>query len=468
MMDHDASHTSSSESLSLNILIRRFKEAETALHAALNGQVDAVLDPVTAIPILLRDAQKHLVESEARYRRLLSRNTIVVFELEADGTTVFVNEAVMEVLGYTALELIGHNWWDTFLLGVQYDQIGDLSTRFHTGDVMQYELSMTTRQGATVILELSSVNRRKPDGTLDRILGLAHDITERRKAELELSENQALLERLSIERMDALIQANLTLQNLANLRQRLLEIEQVALAESEYANRMQLQFLAMISHELRTPLASIKGFTTTLLAADVTFPPETQHRFLSVVDQETDKLSEMIEQLLDLSRIQSGTLHVRPEPCTLGQIIVTAAAQLQALTAQHQLVILAAPDLPLILADIQRIAGVLTNLVGNAAKFSPPGTQITLSAFQQDNNLQVNASDEGPGIVAEIRSKVFETFWQPKQRTDHHTKGAGLGLAICQGIIMAHGGSIWVADTPSGTTISFTLPIASSQAGDKT
>lgn len=96
------------------------------------------------------------------------------------------------------------------------------------------------------------------------------------------------------------------------------------------------------------------------------------------------------------------------------------------------------PDLPLILADIQRIAGVLVNLVGNAAKFSPHGTQITLSASQQESNLLINISDEGPGIDIAIRTRVFDAFWQPEQRTEHYTKGAGLGLAICQGIIRLH------------------------------
>jgi len=461
MSDHNASQVPLLEGVPLDLLIHRFKEAESALHNALDGQIDAVLDPVTATPILLQDAQKHLVGSEARYQRLLSRSVFLVFELDADGTTLFVNDAVAQMLGYTVLELVGRNWWDTFLVGLQYHQRDDLYTRFHTGDVTHYELSVTTRQGATVILELSSVNRRKLDGTLDRILGLAIDVTERRKVELELSDNYAFLERMSVERMDEMVRTNQTLQDLANLHQRLLEIEQIALAESEHSNRMKLQFLSMVSHELRTPLASIKGFTTTLLATDVTFPPETQQKFVSVIDRETDKLSELIEQLLDLSRIQSGTLHVQPEPCGLDQILDTATAQLEAVAAQHQLVISVLPDLPPILADVQRIAGVLVNLVGNAAKFSPPGTRITIFASQKDGSLQVDVSDEGPGIAVEIRTKVFETFWQPEQRTHHHIKGAGLGLAICQGIIMAHGGSIWVADTQSGTTMSFTLPIAS-------
>jgi len=458
--------TGSSETPSLETLIRRFREAEAALDAVLNGQVDAVIDPVTAIPILLQDAQLHLQASEARYRHLLTRNAMVVFELEADGTTLFVNDAVVEVLGYTAAEMLGRNWWDILLVGVQHRQINDLYLRFQAGDVTQHELIMTTRQGSPTIVELSTVNRRRRDGTLDRILGLVVDVTERRNVEHELLENHAFLERMGTERMDEYKRANDTLRNLAALRQRLLEIEQAALVQSENANKMKLQFLSIISHELRTPLTSIKGFASTLLATDVTWDAESQHEFLTTIDQESDHMTALIEELLDLSQLEAGTLRIRPEQWSLNAIITSAMAQLQTVTAQHQLIINVPSDLPLILADMQRIAGVLVNLVGNGAKFSPSGTRITISAVQLGDNIRVDVSDEGIGIAVEDREKVFVTFWQHEYSVSPSAQGIGLGLAICRGIIMAHGGDIWVADKTAGTTLSFTLPTASTADDD--
>jgi len=333
--------------------------------------------------------------------------------------------------------------------------------------VTRYELNTTTRSGSISILEFSSINRKKPDGSLDHIFGLAVDITERRKAELELSEKHLHLERLGLERLADLTKVNLTLQYVNDLTHRLLEVEQAALATSEHANKMKLQFLSMVSHELRTPLTSIKGYATTLLATDINWDAETEHHFITVIDEEADKLIELIEQLLDVSRLQTGTLFVQSEPCVFSQIIETARAQLQTVSAQHRLVINVSPGLPLILADVERIAGVLVNLVGNAAKFSPLGTPITVSAALHGNSLQINVSDEGPGIAANVRTKVFDIFWQSEQRTYQHTKGAGLGLAICKGIIRAHGGTIWVADVSPGTTMSFTLPLAVPNAGER-
>src|SRR5512147_189125 len=143
----------------------------------------------------------------------------------------------------------------------------------------------------------------------------------------------------------------------------LMAAEAKARAEAEQANDLKLKFLAMISHELRTPLTSIKGFATTLLADDVQWHPTTQHDFLHTIDEETDKLGDLIEQLLDLSRLEAGTLRIAPKPQRLEHVIATALAQLQAMTVNHLLMLNLPRDLPLIYADAERISQVLTNLV---------------------------------------------------------------------------------------------------------
>ena len=131
------------------------------------------------------------------------------------------------------------------------------------------------------------------------------------------------------------------------------------------------------------------------------------------------------------------------------------------MTAQHELVIRLDEDLPLAFADPRRIAQVLINLVSNAAKFSPPQAPITVSVTSQAGEVQVDVSDQGIGIPAEAQLSVFEAFKQLKDPANRSQKGAGLGLAICKGIIEAHGGRIWISDnTPHGTIISFTLPAA--------
>jgi PAS domain S-box-containing protein len=242
----------------------------------------------------------------------------------------------------------------------------------------------------------------------------------------------------------------------------LLEAETLARKEAERANEVKFRFLAMISHELRTPLTSIKGFATTLLADDVTWDAASQRDFLETINQEADKLTELIEQLLDLSRLESGTLRIVPQEQPLSAIVDASVAQLQALTGEHRLVVSIPDDLPPVWADAQRIGQVLANLVNNASKFSPSGTQISISATHKGKEVQVNATDHGSGIAPEERALVFESFYQTAKEgnSSRRARGVGLGLAICRGLVEAHGGRIWVQDRPGpGTTISFTLPI---------
>jgi len=250
-------------------------------------------------------------------------------------------------------------------------------------------------------------------------------------------------------------------------RARLFEREREARAQAERADKLKLEFLAMISHELRTPLTSIKGFATTLLAEDVTFDPDSQREFLSIMDEEADKLAELIEQLLDVSRLQAGVLPIHPAPHLLMDIVQSAAAQFSVLTELHGFKLDVPVDLSPLMADKQRIAQVLVNLVGNAAKFAPYDSVITLSARTVDDGglVQIDVTDEGEGIPVEERTQVFEAFRQIERKLLSQ-KGAGLGLAICKGLVEAHGGSIWIQDRPApGTTISFTLPLAAIEAG---
>ena len=186
---------------------------------------------------------------------------------------------------------------------------------------------------------------------------------------------------------------------------RLLAAEAKARREAEQANDLKMKFLAMISHELRTPLTSIKGFATTLLADDVQWPPASQRDFLQTINEEADKLGDLIEQLLDLSRLEAGTLRIPPRPQTIEHVLNTAMAQLQTVTAQHQLMLDIPADLPPLYVDADRIAQVLTNLVGNAVKYSPPQTTITVSAAHVDEAVQIDVADQGPGI-ARARSRA--------------------------------------------------------------
>jgi two-component system sensor histidine kinase KdpD len=242
---------------------------------------------------------------------------------------------------------------------------------------------------------------------------------------------------------------------------RLLEAEVRARIAAEEASRTRLQYLAMVSHELRAPLSAIKGFITTLLTKEVEWDLATQHDFMSIIDAEADKLTRLVDELLDFSRMDAGRLRVMPEVQTLHDILARATPQLNMLTQNYNLMLDIPPDLPAVMADRQRIAQVLTNLVDNAVKYTPRHTNIRISATPDGDYVRVDASDEGPGIAPEEESQLFQPFYRGNDSLVHQAKGAGLGLAICKGLVEAHGGKIWLQGHKGpGTTISFTLPIA--------
>jgi PAS domain S-box-containing protein len=250
-------------------------------------------------------------------------------------------------------------------------------------------------------------------------------------------------------------QAAITLHNL-----QLLEIEAESRHEAERANEIKTEFLAMISHELRTPLTSIIGFTTTLLAEDVAWGQDEQKDFVQTIQQEADRLQELIDRLLDLSRLEAGMMPITLEPYSLGEVIKDALPQLQTLTSKHNFIIHLPANLPKVSIDPKRIAQVLVNLVRNAATYAPVGTEIVISANVRGSSVQVNVSDQGPGIMPSEHKRVFKAFQRGVSIENGPAQGAGLGLAICKGLVEAHGGHIWILKkhTP-GVKISFTLPL---------
>jgi len=250
-------------------------------------------------------------------------------------------------------------------------------------------------------------------------------------------------------------QATITLYNL-----RLLEVEEESRHEAERANEIKTGFLAMISHELRTPLTSIIGYTTTLLAEDVAWEPDEQSDFIQTIQREARRLEELIDHLLVLSRLEAGMLPISPEPVTFHEILDDVLPQFQILTSGHRLTTHLPASLPPVYVDARRIAQVLVNLVRNASTYAPEGTEINISASVRGGFVQINVADQGPGISPTDHKWVFKAFRRDANVEKSLAQGAGLGLAICKGLVEAHGGRIWIMkkSTP-GATISFTIPL---------
>ncbi len=225
-------------------------------------------------------------------------------------------------------------------------------------------------------------------------------------------------------------------------------------------DQMKSQLLSTVSHELRTPLASIKGFATTLLRQDVEWDEGSRREFLSIISEESDRLAELISNLLDMSRIEAGTLRIETEPMDLHPIIEETATEFQMMTRDHTIQTLLPPVLPPVVADPRRARQVLRNLVENAVKYSPNGGPITISAQVRTDHLQVSVADQGIGIEPQQLDHIFDRFYQVDSASTRRVGGSGLGLSICEAIVEAHHGEIWVESQPNlGSIFHFTLPL---------
>jgi PAS domain S-box-containing protein len=231
-------------------------------------------------------------------------------------------------------------------------------------------------------------------------------------------------------------------------------------------DRMRSGLVSTVSHELRTPLAAIKGYASTLLADDVEWDKESQKEFLTIISDEVDRLSNLVNDLLDLSRIETGNLRLSRNECQLDDLIQRAAERAQ-VQSSNQFEVQLEPDLPTLYADAQRLETVLRNLIENAVKYAGPEAQIRVAVKHQDNSLVFRVTDDGPGIPAEESQRVFASFYRINDDLTRLATGTGLGLAICQGLVRAHGGDIWVEPKEKGACIAFSIPLTNDQFHSK-
>ena len=226
----------------------------------------------------------------------------------------------------------------------------------------------------------------------------------------------------------------------------------------EELERLRAEFLAMVSHELRTPLTSVKGSITTLLDPPSPLNPAEMRQFHRIIDSQVDRMHVLISDLLDVARIETGTLAVSPEPTDVALLVGEARNGFRSGGGRHDIEIEIAPDLPWVMADRLRLVQVLGNLLTNAARHSPESSTIRVSAVGEGVHVAVSVSDRGRGIPAESLPHLFRKF----SRLESQEQGGdtGLGLAICKGIVEAHGGRIWAESDGLGlgARFTFTLP----------
>ena len=225
------------------------------------------------------------------------------------------------------------------------------------------------------------------------------------------------------------------------------------------AQELKSTFISVVSHELKTPVSLIKGYASTLRREDAAWDPHTIQASLQVIEEEADRLAELIENLLQASRLQAGRFKLELGDVALDTLAGRVAADFRTQTDRHVIMVDFPPGFPLVRGDEMRLRNVLENLVSNAVKYSPDGGEIRIWGKVFPGEVLVGVSDEGVGLPQDELERVFERFYRVDHEITRKTQGTGLGLYLAHAIIEAHGGRIWAESTPGqGTTFTFALP----------
>ncbi|MGI9059235.1 MAG: sensor histidine kinase [Ktedonobacteraceae bacterium] len=243
----------------------------------------------------------------------------------------------------------------------------------------------------------------------------------------------------------------------ARLRQESLQIELL-----QRTDKLRAALLSSVSHDLRTPLSSIKAAASSLLQEDVHWDEEARRSFALAIEREADRLNRLVGNLLDMSRIEGGALKPEKEWYPVGELIHDVLGHMQPIVQGRVVQTHLPDDLPPVELDYLQMDQVLTNLIENAVRHTPPETPIEVSAQREGEQMVISVADRGPGIPERDKVHIFDKFYRVLG-TQRGT-GSGLGLAVCKGLVEAHGGSIWVEDRENGGAIfRFTLPIGKSE-----
>ncbi len=411
----------------------------------------AILDDISArhameqqVHELIRQEQDARTEmqSERRFRELLDAAPDAIIEVDQEGRIVLLNRVTEKLFGYRREELLGH---PVEVLIPEALRPAHVHHRSHYWSHPQTRtmgsglaLEGRRRDGTRFPVEISLSPVNSEEGF--RVTAIIRDITDRKHAEDRIRAIQEKYTR-------ALSATNRELE--------------ARNQEVERANRLKSEFLASMSHELRTPLHTIIGFSE-LLSEELEGPlNDKQKRFVEHIHKDSLHLLELINDVLDLSKIEAGRLELRREVFDAGMAIEEVLASIRGrgegkvLFFETEIAVTGA-----ILADRLRFKQVLLNLLSNAVKFTPEGGRIGVHARMRDGFFEITVSDTGIGIPKDEHETVFDKFYQVGNTTKGVREGTGLGLAITRKLVEEHGGRIWVESEPGrGSRFTFTIPV---------
>ena len=383
---------------------------------------------------------------EERFRELLEAAPDAIMQVDAEGRIILLNRVTEDMFGYSRDELLGQP--------VEVLIPRELHARHveHRAHYRKHPMTRTMgsglalegirKDGSRFPVEISLSPSDSAEGF--RVTAIIRDTTERQMA-------AERLRRVQQEYTQQLAEANAELE--------------MTNRELERANRLKSEFLASMSHELRTPLHTIIGFSE-LLGEELEGPlNEKQMRFVQHIHKDSLHLLELINDVLDISKIEADRLELRPEAFDFTALIAESLASVRSLAEAKSHILQTTSDVPTAVeADRLRIKQVLVNLLSNAIKFTPEGGRIGVDARVQDAFVIVSVRDTGIGIPGHEHDSIFEKFHQVGATTKGVREGTGLGLAITKRLVEQHGGRIWVQSKPQeGSTFLFTLPLESAE-----
>jgi PAS domain S-box-containing protein len=371
-----------------------------------------------------------------------SEDAIVSKTLE--GIVTSWNAAAERLFGYSASEMIGTSITRIIPQELQYEEV-DILAKLRRGErIERYETVRVRKDGVRVEISLTISPIRDASGRIVGAAKVAHDITARRRTERELREREVELGKLVSE------------------REFLLHSERAARSEAERLSHLKDEFLATLSHELRTPLNAIQGWATLLRQQRAR--PEDYDRGLETIERNVRVQAQIVNDLLDMSRIISGKIHLEIHPLYLHEVVGHAidAVRLAATARNIRLQQLLDSSIGLVRGDANRLQQVLWNLLSNAIKFTPPGGRVQVVLERVNSRVEISIQDTGIGIRADFLPYVFDRFRQGDPGISRNFGGLGLGLSIVKSLVELHGGSVRVKSPGEnlGSTFIVVLPIS--------
>jgi PAS domain S-box-containing protein len=408
----------------------------------------------------LKAVETVLKETESKYQMIIENTYDVIMLTNTNGIITYLSPSCESGLGYKPEELIGEK-----LSFVHPDDVGAVEKNFSLAiqnkSPFSIQYRIQTRSGETKWIYHTSTPIMK-EKKIEMFFNILRDITENKTLEKELIEKVTVLEgseRAALNIMDDLQKA------LAELQQSRVVIE-AQNVQLQKLDKIKSNFLNITSHELRTPMSAIKGYIQMILKGNLGTANDEQKHALEVILRNSNRLDRLIQDIFDISRLESGTMKFVTKKIDVIKMVKEVAETMQSSADNKNIKINAeiGTDVPELIIDKDRITQVVVNLLNNAIKFSPDSSTIHIKVRKEKKDVLFEVHDHGRGIPEKYHKKIFQTFYQVDSDADTKIGGAGLGLAICYGIITAHGGRIWVESTGEpggGSTFLFTLPVES-------